>query len=143
MSGAAGRPFRLAEAALAIGLTCFPGALSAVDCSVASTTVGVSYGALFNLTSSGFSQEELETTIDYWDLCSGYGSQMPSLMVGGTGGIPIQVNKVTGRSTADGGGCGRTISTIVGGRLESAVITVWTQQADGTTCVPLTDPLAH
>ena len=32
---------------------------------------------------------------------------------------------------------------IVNGHIESALITVWTQQADGTSCVPLTDVIAH
>ncbi|HWM94402.1 MAG TPA: hypothetical protein VN493_26840 [Thermoanaerobaculia bacterium] len=53
------------------------------------------------------------------------------------------MQKIVGNSTAQGGGCGRTNREIVNGHIESAVVTVWTQQADGTPCAPLTDVIAH
>ena len=119
------------------------GPLIAQDCSVPDTRLSTSSGAAFNLTATGFSLSDLETGIDYWSGCSGYGTDIPLLQMGGSGGVPISVTSVTGRSTGGGGGCGESRIDNSSGRITGGTITVWTQQADGTSCAPLTDVIAH
>jgi hypothetical protein len=117
-------------------------ALLAVDCSVPMTSVGTSLGDAFNITMSGFTSSDIQTAAGYWN-CPGYSAYIPSFQVGGSGGVPVLVVRISGRSTTPGGGCGHFEDEIVNGHLESATITIWTNQANGASCAPLTDSLAH
>ena len=117
------------------------GALVAIDCSVPTTSFGTSLGTAFNVTTAGFTAADIQAAADYWN-CPSYTGYIPTFQVG-SGDVPVTVVKVDGRSTTQGGGCGFFEPSIVNGHLESANITVWTNQADGTSCEPLTDSLAH
>jgi len=108
---------------------------------VPDTSFGVSLGNVFDITTAGFTVSEIQTAAGYWN-CPDRTGFMPSFQID-SGDVPVRVVKLTGNSTADGGGCGRTNPDIVNGHLESAQIEVWTNQKDGTSCEPLTDTLAH
>lgn len=115
----------------------------AVDCSVSRPGLILSPGSHFAVTAVGFSSTDLNTAFGYWSACPEYGSEFPQFQLGGSGGIPIAVIRIAGKSTASGGGCGRLSPEVVNGHLESATIEVWTQQSDGASCEPLTDVIAH
>ena len=120
-----------------------PTVAAATDCSVMTSTFPVSVAATLDLTSSGLAPGDLQTAMGYWTGCAGYGSQMPALRSGGTGGIPVSINVIQGSSGVSGGSCGVTTIQPHNGRVASATITLWTQQADGTSCAPISDCLAH
>lgn len=118
--------------------------LHAQDCSIPLSDFPGAYGSSFNVTASGFTAAELQTSIGYWSACSGYGTDFPVFQIGGSGGIPIVIERVEGRSTASRGGCGQAInSESTNGFLTRVSITVWTHQVDGASCIPLMDTLAH
>ncbi|HET9227784.1 MAG TPA: hypothetical protein VFR31_14010, partial [Thermoanaerobaculia bacterium] len=100
-------------------------------------------GSLFTISTVGFTSSEVNTAIGYWSACSEYGGEFPQMQIGGSGGVPITIIKRTGNSTTNSGGCGVTDPDIVNGHLESAVIEVWTNQKNGTSCAPLSDSIAH
>lgn len=116
--------------------------LVAVDCSVPDNRYGTSLGNVFTLTVGGFSDSEVQTAINYWSGCPGYGGEIPSFRIGGSGGVPVTVVKVNGNSTSSDGSCGEVRLGQVNGRIESATITVWTRESDGDPCL-VTDSLAH
>lgn len=124
-------------------LTFSGGPLDAADCSLPDPRFSLSPGNAITVTSVGFTNAELNTAIGYWSQCSGYSTDFPMFQIGGAGGVPVTVQKIVGKSTTVGGGCGSFAPDIVNGHLESAVITVWTQQKDGASCVPLSDVIAH
>lgn len=117
--------------------------LWAADCSVSDPNLVTSPGNVITITTVGFTNSEINTAIGYWSGCTEYGDEFPGMQIGGSGGVPVTVQKIVGRSTTQGGGCGSARREIVSGHIESAVITVWTSQADGTSCAPLTDVIAH
>ncbi|HXU29781.1 MAG TPA: hypothetical protein VN851_04305 [Thermoanaerobaculia bacterium] len=100
-------------------------------------------GSGFGLTSSTFSSFDVQTAINYWSGCSGYGPEIPTLEIGGSGNIPVSVVKVSGNSTVSGGGCGGTSLGLTNGQVTSATITIFTKENDGDSCEPLTDVIAH
>ena len=112
-----------------------------VDCSTPLGTNG--NGGVFNLTWGQFTPGELGTAIGYWDNCGGYGTEIPEMIVGGTGGIPVHVTRLGGRSSQTNGRCGVSNVHTVGGQVQSVDITIWTQQSNGTNCAPRTDEIAH
>lgn len=115
--------------------------LYATDCSQADQRFSISQGSVFNLSSSTFTSAELETSIDYWDGCAFYGEKLPSMTVGGSGGISVSVTKINAQSP---GSCGLSqVYPTQSGEVSRAEITVWTTQSNGTSCEPLTDVLAH
>jgi hypothetical protein len=116
--------------------------LGAVDCSVPTPGVGTSQGTVFNITTSGFTSSDIQTAAGYWN-CPGLSADIPSFQFGGSGGVPVLIVMRSGNSTAAGGGCGRYTPDNVNGHIESATIEVWTNEANGTSCAPLTDSLAH
>lgn len=121
----------------------FPESLHAVDCSLSDSRYTVSPGSSFNITVAGSTASEIETAVDYWSSCLGYGTSFPFFQTGGAGGVPVIIRKIVGNSTTPGGGCGRIDPVIVNGHLENAAITVWTNQSNGVSCEPLTDSIAH
>jgi hypothetical protein len=116
--------------------------LAAVDCSTPFSILTGSYGSTLNLSVSGFSNTDVQTSIGYWSGCAGYGSEFPTLTIGGSSGIPVSVRFINGVSTASNGGCGVTQRTGSNNRVTSATIDVWTQQNNGVACNPI-DTLAH
>jgi hypothetical protein len=92
---------------------------------------------------NGFSSFDVQTAIDYWSGCSGYGPDIPTLEFGGSGNIPLNIVKVVGNSTVQGGGCGSNSLSRSNGQITSATITVFTNESDGDSCGPLTDVIAH
>ncbi len=117
--------------------------LLAQDCSTRDTRLLDQQGAAFNLTYSGFSSFDIQTAIDYWSGCSGYGPEFPTLEFGGSGNVPVNVVRVSGNSTTQGGGCGGISIQRSNGQVTSATITVFANESDGDSCVPLTDVIAH
>lgn len=118
--------------------------LQAVDCSVPSALVGSSSsGAHFTITHAGFTVSDIQTAISYWSGCVGYASEIPSFQIGGSGGVPVSIVKIVGLSQSPEGGCGEARYDLVNGRIESVSIKVWTKQADGSSCDPLSDSIAH
>jgi hypothetical protein len=136
--------YRFSPVALTFALILLPlsGSLFAIDCSVPSPDFGTSPGNIFSVTSAGFTNSDIQTAADYWK-CPGYSGEIPTFLIGGSGGVQVTVVRKTGNSTATQGGCGRFTPSVVNGRLESAIIEVWTHQADGQSCAPLTDSVAH
>lgn len=133
-------PYHTPLAAILLALLTHP--CEATDCSTPIGSFGPSTAGSFNITMSGFSSAQIQQATAYWN-CPGYSSYIPFFQIGGPGGIPVTVVLVTGRSTAPQGGCGLFDPDAVNGHLESASITVWTQQGNGDSCAPLTDSLAH
>lgn len=118
--------------------------LQAVDCSKPSALVGdLSIGSYFTISYAGFSSSDIQNAIGYWSSCTGYGSEMPSFELGGSGGVPVSIAKVVGRSQSTEGGCGEARYDLANGRIESVSIKVWTQQSDGASCEPFSDIIAH
>lgn len=116
----------------------------AADCSISDPRYTTSPGSAINITTVGFSGgSEVQTAIGYWSGCQGYGDSIPTFQVGGSGGVPITIRKIVGRSNTPGGGCGIVDPEIVNGHLEGAEITVWTQQSTGESCEPISDSIAH
>lgn len=113
------------------------------DCSPPDNRFGLSQGNALNLFFAGFTNSEIGTAIGYWTGCTEYGTEFPSLQLGGSGGIPVTIQKVSGNSTSPTGACGFTQLDAANGRIEGATITIWTKESDGDTCDPLTDSLAH
>lgn len=126
-----------------LAILCSAETLAAVDCSNPDTRFGLSLGNAFNISMAGFTNSEIQTAISYWSSCSGYGTDIPTLQIGGTGGVPVAIQKVAGNSTSPEGGCGRTLLDVAHGRIEGATITIWTKESDGDSCLPVTDSLAH
>ena len=137
-----GRVPRVAVFSVTLVVALFAHKVYAVDCSTATGTFGTSSGDAFNITFSGFSSSDIQTAAAYWN-CPGYSADIPSFQVGGSGGVPVTVVHLSGNSTAPLGGCGLFDPDIVNGHLESATITIWTNQGNGVPCSPLTDSLAH
>jgi hypothetical protein len=115
----------------------------AVDCSLPDTNFGVSPGDVFNITATSFTSADIQTSAGYWSSCSGYGSEIPTFQIGGSGGIPVTIIKVVGNSTARDGSCGVSAITPQNRTIVRAEITIWTREADGDSCEPLTDVIAH
>jgi hypothetical protein len=115
----------------------------AVDCSTADSRLAAQQGSTFNIALNGFSSSDVQTAINYWSGCSGYGADIPTLEIGGSGNIPVTVVKVEGNSTVQGGGCGGTSLDRSNGQVTGATITVFTKESDGDSCSPLTDVVAH
>lgn len=98
--------------------------------------------SLINNTPSVFSSQDLQHAQSQWSNCAGYGSQFPSIEIGGSG-RPVYVQHVAGRNPDSGGTCERVERTIAGHTLVSATITIYTQQGNGTACFPLSEDIAH
>ena len=114
-----------------------------VDCSLPDNRFGISQGSVFNITTSGFTSSDVATAIAYWSGCAGYGNEIPTLQVGGSGGIPVSIIKQTGKAPLRVPGCGESSIQPSNGQIAGAIITVWTKENDGDTCEPLTDTIAH
>jgi hypothetical protein len=133
-----------AAAFLAVIMILFLGQpLVAVDCSTADSRLLGQQGSAFNITLDGFSSFDVQTAINYWSGCSGYGFEIPTLEFGGSGNVPVRIVRVAGNSTVQGGGCGGTSLDRSNGQVTSATITVFSNENDGDSCVPLTDVIAH
>jgi len=99
--------------------------------------------SLINDTPSVFSTQDLQNAQSQWTTCGGaYGTQFPSIDIGG-GGRPVHVQHVPGRNPDPAGSCERVDRTIAGHTLVSATITIYTQQGNGTSCLPLSADIAH
>lgn len=135
---------RLADVSLilVLGVALSPRLLEAQSCSIPSNFTNISMGDTVNLTLQGFTAADVQTAANYW-ACPAYDQELPTFHVGGSGGVPVSVTKITGNSTTQGGGCGLTTRHFVNGQLVSAEIEIWTNQVDGSSCEPLTDVLAH
>lgn len=117
--------------------------LLAVDCSTPTPGLSVSQGNIFNLTVSGFTEFEVAEARDYWK-CPGYEGEIPTFQTNGPGGVPVLVVKVVGNAPQNAEGCGRFEPQAPRGYIESATISVWTNDRYGQPCpVKLTDVLAH
>lgn len=111
-------------------------------CAPDNPEIAVSNGSVFNITSSNFSASDLGTAISYWGGC-GAGTDAPSMQVGGSGGIPVNVTLVAGSSPT--GRCGRA-DVHIGAtthRVVAVDISIYTRQNNGTSCQPFTDEIAH
>lgn len=138
-----GRPLPTALVALAVTAAALS-PVFAVDCSVQDTRLAFQSGSAFNITMSGFSSFDVQTSIDYWSGCPGYGPYIPPFEFGGSDGLPVSIVRVSGNSTSLGGGCGETaLNRDSYGQITSATVSVWTNQSNGASCAPLTDSLAH
>ncbi len=126
----------------ALVLCVFARPLVAADCSVPTTDFNVSGANAFNVTMSGFTNADIQAAANYWS-CPGYSGEIPTFQIGGTGGIPVHVVKRVGNSSAQNGACGEGVLNISSGQVTSATIEIWTNQADGVSCAPLTDVIAH
>lgn len=126
----------------ALDLCFFAGSSMAADCSVQTTDFATSFGNTFSITASGFTNSEIQTATSYWS-CPGYSGEIPTFQIGGSGGIPVSITKRVGNSTSQNGGCGEGVLNISNGQITSASIDIWTKQADGVSCAPLTDVIAH
>ncbi|HLX09970.1 MAG TPA: hypothetical protein VKY89_19100 [Thermoanaerobaculia bacterium] len=80
---------------------------------------------------------------DWQSSCTQYGTGFPTLVPNGKGGFPVAVTLHPGPSSIKGGRCGITAVKYQGGKIVSATIDVWTQQANGSPCSPAYDNLAH
>lgn len=141
-----GKPRLLFETLLLLGvlLGAIPKPTWAVDCSTQRTGAGFSTASTMNLTSSNFTTAELQAAADYWSGCAGYGTEIPSFQIGGSGGIPITVTRVNGVSQSSTGGCGEaTITSNAQNQVLRVSVTIWTQQTNGNSCEPISDSLAH
>jgi hypothetical protein len=99
--------------------------------------------SLINNSTSVFSDQDLQHAQGQWTTCgNAYGTQFPSIDIGGSG-RPVYVQHVPGRNPDPGGPCERVDRTIAGGTLLSATITIYTQQGNGTSCLPLSEDIAH
>lgn len=115
------------------------------QCSVVLTSQGISNGDVLNISSAGLTSAEISGAVNYWSSrCSTYGTHFPSMTVGGSGGIPIQVITYSGTSTSASGSCGLTTKSLdaPGLTLRSAKIEIWSKQGNGVICNK-TDTLAH
>jgi hypothetical protein len=112
-------------------------------CAPDNPNINISSGTTFSISSSQFSASELQTAVSYWTGCGGYGSEMPTLSVNGTGGIPVTVSRMAGSSTS--GRCGRADVSIGASsrQVVSVEIIIYTQQNNGASCHPLSDEIAH
>lgn len=117
--------------------------LLAVDCSTPTPGLSVSQASTFNITTAGFTDAEVQTAIGYWSSCGGYGAEIPTFQIRGSGGIPVTVVKISGNAPPDVEGCGFFDPDAPTGQIESATITVWTSNSKGGACPLLTDVLAH
>lgn len=126
----------------ALNLCLFARPAVAADCSVQTTDFAASFGNVFNVTTSGFTNAEIQSAAGYWS-CPGYSGEIPTFQIGGSGGVPVSVIKRVGNSTSQNGGCGEGVLNISNGQITSASIEVWTKQANGVSCAPLTDVIAH
>lgn len=98
--------------------------------------------SLINNSASVFSTQDMERARSQWTTCGGYGLQFPSIGIGGSG-RPVYVQHVPGRNPDPGGSCERVERTVAGHTLLSATITIYTQQGNGTSCLPLAEDIAH
>jgi hypothetical protein len=78
-----GRPLPTALVALILTAAVLP-PLFAVDCSVQDTRLALQSGSAFNITMNGFSSFDVQTSIDYWSGCPGYGPYIPPFEFGGS-----------------------------------------------------------
>jgi hypothetical protein len=85
----------------------------------------------------------LGKAIGDWRTCPQFGSGFPSLVPNGTGGVPATAILHPGRSTERNGRCGTTSVTYSGGRPTRIQIDLWSQQGNGSPCLPTYDNLAH
>lgn len=131
-----------AGALITVSLSLYPLPLIAADCSVQTTDFATSFGNKFNVVTSGFTNAEIQAAASYWT-CPGYSGEIPTFQIGGSGEIPVSVTKRVGNSTSQNGGCGEGVLNVSNGQVTSASIVVWTKQADGVSCAPLTDVIAH
>jgi hypothetical protein len=99
--------------------------------------------SLINNTPSVFSTQDLQHAQSQWTTCGGaYGTQFPAIDIGGSG-RPVYIEHVPGRNPNPGGACERVEHSIAGHTLISATITIYTQQGNGTSCLPLSEDIAH
>ena len=98
--------------------------------------------SLINNASSVFSTQDLQHAQGQWTTCGGIGTQFPSIDIGGSG-RPVYIQTAPGRNPEPGGSCERVDRTIAGRTLLSATITIYSQQANGTSCLPLSEDIAH
>ena len=112
-------------------------------CAPDNLDISVSSAEALNISSATFSASELQSAASYWSGCSGYGSKMPTLQVGGSGGIPVNVSRMAGSSPTGRCGIAHVMVGATSHRVVSVDITIYTQQNNGAGCQPLTDEIAH
>lgn len=130
-------PYLVAAAVLLTALY-----VDADECSQQNSN-GISSGDVLNI--SGVSSSDIGTAITTWfSGCSGFGISFPSMVEGGSGGIPVVVTHHSGTSTLASGSCGRTVFTLQGpsNSVISASVDLWDRQANGVDC-NTADTLAH
>jgi hypothetical protein len=108
----------------------------------AERSAGFATPETLHLESKDFDVQELREAIALWSGgCRGWAAGGPRLEVGGVG------TKVVVRRRADSyspnGGCGAVRIELENGRVRGATIDVFVRQANGTTCLPLVDEIAH
>lgn len=131
--------------ALSLGAL-LPRLASAQDCSPPAPNFPPSASAsTLNLQLSGLSASDATRAIAYWSGCSTYGTGVPTMSVGGTGGTPVSVTFAGGQSMTQNGRCGVTEVTPNpnGVGVASVSITLYATQANGDPCNPYYDELAH
>jgi hypothetical protein len=103
---------------------------------------GVSAEAAVRLSSSDFPVEELRAAARKWELgCAAAGVDLPALQLEGAG-VPVTVRRRADSWSANGR-CGQALLRLVDGRVVSAEIDVFVRQANGASCFPLVDVIAH
>lgn len=127
---------------VALGLALEARSLGAVDCSVAKPGFPPSNASLFTLSGPGLTTTELQNAIGYWS-CPAYLDEVPTMQIGGSGGVPVNIVKINGNSDNPNGSCGFASPHPVNGEIASATITVWTHDSSGGSCAPLYDVVAH
>ena len=103
---------------------------------------GVTAAAAVRLSSSDFPVEELRAAARKWELgCAAAGVDLPPLQLEGAG-VPVTVRRRADSWSANGR-CGQCLLRLVDGRVVSAEIDVFVRQANGASCFPLVDVIAH
>jgi len=98
---------------------------------------------IVNQAQSVFSDDQLQNAVSKWAGCSGFGTDFPSLQVGGSGGKPIFIKFFPDKHPDPGGRCERVQSSISGHTFNSATITLYLRQNNGASCAPVDEDISH
>ena len=127
---------RAFSSVVALALTVMSGGRAVVP------DAGVTAAAAVRLSSRDFPVEELRAAARKWELgCAAVGVDLPALQLEGAG-VPVTVRRRADSWSANGR-CGQALLRLVDGRVVSAEIDVFVRQANGASCFPLVDVIAH
>jgi len=90
-----------------------------------------------------FSDNQLQNAVSKWSGCGGFGTDFPSLQVGGSGGKPIFIKFVPSENPNNDGACEKIDISISGHTLNDATITLYLRQNNGASCAPVDEDIGH